>query len=316
MADLLMPENIMQLVMDITGTQDSMQLVTDDMLSNAMKDIMDFVSHTSQQLAADLSVTPDDLKEILQSVSFDEKADKNIQTHEENSDVKEDAADSNIKDASPLEQVIAKKITTGSDSSKNDAMSEKENGHEQKQTVSSNENVNQLASGTTITVQSITEEFSSVLENRGVNETDILDQIINQIKFTSDDAVKSMEIQLTPETLGKVNVLVSVREGVVTAQLNVQNEQVKKALENQMITLKENFENQGVKVESVEITVQTNAFENNQNFNNQNEQKNNTSKNRAKLNLNGLNFDDDNDDELDDEHNSMLNENSSVEYMA
>ena len=79
--------------------------------------------------------------------------------------------------------------------------------------------------------QSIAEEFSSVLENRGVNETDILDQIINQIKFTSDDAVKSMEIQLTPETLGKVNVLVSVREGVVTAQLNVQNEQVKKALE-------------------------------------------------------------------------------------
>ncbi len=301
MADLLMPENIIQLVMDITGTQDSMQLVTDDMLSNAMKDIMDFVSLTSQQLAADLSVTPDDLKEILQSVSFD---------------VKEDAADSNIKDASPLEQVIAKKITTGSDSSKNDAMSEKENGHEQKQSVSSNENVNQLASGTTTTVQSIAEEFSSVLENRGVNETDILDQIINQIKFTSDDAVKSMEIQLTPETLGKVNVLVSVREGVVTARLNVQNEQVKKALENQMITLKENFENQGVKVESVEITVQTNAFENNQNFNNQNEQKNNTSKNRAKLNINGLNFDDDNDDELDDEQNSMLNENSSVEYMA
>ena len=326
MVDLLMPENIMQLVMDITGTQDSMQLVTDDMLSNAMKDIMDFVSHTSQQLAADLSVTPDDLKEILQSVSIDEKADKNIQTHEENSDVKEDAADSNIKDASPLEQVIAKKITTGSDSSKNDAMSEKENGFvgfeymeipaKQKQSVSSNEHVNQLASGTTTTVQSIAEEFSSVLENRGVNETDILDQIINQIKFTSDDAVKSMEIQLTPETLGKVNVLVSVREGVVTAQLNVQNEQVKKALENQMITLKENFENQGVKVESVEITVQTNAFENNQNFNNQNEQKNNTSKNRAKLNLNGLNFDDDNDDELDDEQNSMLNENSSVEYMA
>ena len=270
-----------------------------------MKDIMDFVSHTSQQLASDLSVTPDDLKEILQSVSIDEKVDKNIQTHEENSDVKEDVADSNIKDASPLEQVIAKKITTGSDSSKNDAMSEKENGHEQKQSVSSNEHVNQLASGTTTTVQSIAEEFSSVLENRGVNETDILDQIINQIKFTSDDAVKSMEIQLTPETLGKVNVLVSVREGVVTAQLNVQNEQVKK-----------DFENQGVKVESVEITVQTNAFENNQNFNNQNEQKNNTSKNRAKLNLNGLNFDDDNDDELDDEQNSMLNENSSVEYMA
>ena len=68
MVDLLMPENIMQLVMDITGTQDSMQLVTDDMLSNAMKDIMDFVSLSSQQLAADLSVTPDDLKEILQSV--------------------------------------------------------------------------------------------------------------------------------------------------------------------------------------------------------------------------------------------------------
>ena len=70
MVDLLMPENIMQLVMDITGTQDSMQLVTDDMLSNAMKDIMDFVSHTSQQLAADLSVTPDDLKENITKCFF------------------------------------------------------------------------------------------------------------------------------------------------------------------------------------------------------------------------------------------------------
>lgn len=83
-----------------------------------------------------------------------------------------------------------------------------------------------------------------------------------------------------------------------------------------MITLKENFENQGVKLNLQKLQSRQTAFENNQNFNNQNEQKDNTSKNRAKLNLNGLNFDDDNDDELDDEQNSMLNENSSVEYMA
>ena len=63
---------------------------------------------------------------------------------------------------------------------------------------------------------------------------------------------------LNPENLGKVHVAVTAKQGIVTAQLTAQNEQVKAALENQMTALKEQFNNQGVKVEAVEITVDLN----------------------------------------------------------
>lgn len=70
-----------------------------------------------------------------------------------------------------------------------------------------------------------------------------------------------MEMMLNPENLGKVNLNVSVKEGVVTATLTAQDELVKSAIENQLLTLKESLNNQGLKVEAVEVTVESHAFE-------------------------------------------------------
>lgn len=44
---------------------------------------------------------------------------------------------------------------------------------------------------------------------------------------------------LNPERLGSVHVTVSAKNGILTAQIAAQNEQVKTALENQMTTLRE-----------------------------------------------------------------------------
>lgn len=63
-----------------------------------------------------------------------------------------------------------------------------------------------------------------------------------------------------------MHVAVTAKEGIVTAQLTAQNEQVKAALENQLTALKEQFNNQGIKVEAVEITVQSHGFESEQNL--------------------------------------------------
>ncbi len=68
-------------------------------------------------------------------------------------------------------------------------------------------------------------------------------------------------MQLHPESLGKVNVHISAKEGVITAQFTAQNETVKSVLESQMIQLKENFTQQGIKVEAVEVTVENHGFE-------------------------------------------------------
>ena len=48
---------------------------------------------------------------------------------------------------------------------------------------------------------------------------------------------------------------IASENGVVTAQLLVQNETVKAALESQLMQLQETFEQQGTKVEAVEVAV-------------------------------------------------------------
>lgn len=50
---------------------------------------------------------------------------------------------------------------------------------------------------------------------------------------------------------------------MVTANFITQNEAVKSALESQMVELRERFEEQGVKIEAIEVTVQTHEFERN-----------------------------------------------------
>ena len=51
------------------------------------------------------------------------------------------------------------------------------------------------------------------------------------------------------------NLQIASNNGVITANLQVQNETVKSALEAQLVQLLETFEEQGQKVEAIEVTV-------------------------------------------------------------
>lgn len=85
--------------------------------------------------------------------------------------------------------------------------------------------------------------------------THIVDQVVNQVKIRVMPETTNMEIMLHPESLGRVNLQVSATAGVTKATLIVENLMAKEALESQMITLKETFAQQGMKVEAVEVTV-------------------------------------------------------------
>ena len=128
-----------------------------------------------------------------------------------------------------------------------------------------------------------------------------------------------MEIQLNPENLGKLHLTVTSRDGVMMAQLTAQDEAVKKAIESQISILKENLNNQGLKVESVEVTVESHAFEQNQNSEQSSGQNADAGSNRRRhLNLDslmGLN-----EDELSQDEQRVMDlfksEGSSVSYTA
>lgn len=124
-----------------------------------------------------------------------------------------------------------------------------------------------------------------------IQEADIIRQIIDQIKVTAGREVQSMEVQLNPENLGKVYVNVEAKDGVMQAKIIAETEAAKTAIENNLAVLKENFSNNELKVEAIEVMVAAYGFfEDSQNgdFDNQ-EQAKDASKSVVGVNISELN---------------------------
>ena len=113
-------------------------------------------------------------------------------------------------------------------------------------------------------LNTFTERMEAAFEDRTVlmqgdtkvSMRDITEQVLGQVKVRVTSETTNLEIQLHPASLGRVNVQVSAAaQGITTATLFVENEMAKQALESQMLTLKQNFQEQGLKVDAVEVTV-------------------------------------------------------------
>ncbi len=96
-----------------------------------------------------------------------------------------------------------------------------------------------------------------------VNTQDIMRQIMDYMRIQLKPDMSQLEMQLHPANLGTLQIHVASKGGVLTANFVAQNEAVKAALESQMVQLKDNFAEQGIKVEAIEVTVQTHQFEEN-----------------------------------------------------
>ena len=126
-----------------------------------------------------------------------------------------------------------------------------------------------------------------------VDTTDIIRQIVEFARVSTGNAATTMEMQLNPEHLGKVFLELSSRNGIVSAHLTVQNEAAREALESQLVELRQNLTQTGVKVEAVEVTVGSHEFERNLEQNakrdeQQGEEQERAAKQTRQINLNEL----------------------------
>ncbi len=71
----------------------------------------------------------------------------------------------------------------------------------------------------------------------------------------------TLSMRLNPENLGQLTLHVTEKQGNLTAEVRVENEQVRDALNTQIAELKANLESAGVKVTAVEVTVESHEFE-------------------------------------------------------
>lgn len=92
---------------------------------------------------------------------------------------------------------------------------------------------------------------------------DLIDQIAKNVRVSVSGLETSMEMQLNPEHLGKIYLNITEKEGAVRAQIMTQNTVVKEALETQLVELRQSLNQQGIKVDAIEVTVSTHEFEQN-----------------------------------------------------
>lgn len=126
------------------------------------------------------------------------------------------------------------------------------------------------------------------------NISDMVEQISEYTRVIISQGRNSLEMQLNPENLGKIYIHVSEKAGAITAQITASNESVREALQAQVVNLKESLNQQGIKVEAVEVTIESHEFEQNLEENAKREQNNaeqnekNAAKARRNINLNDL----------------------------
>ena len=309
--DLLSTAKVAELIEQLTGT-DALTLITNEDMMQSFNNIINVVDEANADIAGMLGVKTEEVgivlgqNDIAPVVNSEDTA-KQDNVKEADAKNADDNINQTVDNQESLSEVLAKKITTESDGKAKNNMSE------------SNEANNKVtyADVADNMISNITDTFADIITEdiSTVKEADIVNQVIDSVKFMASRELTSMEVMLNPEHLGSVHITVTARNGIVSAQIAAQNEQVKTALENQMVTLREQFESQGLKVDAVEITVMAHSFEAGQNFGqSESERKQGESKVHRKLDLSS--FDDELEEDLESTAPAPKAEGSSVEYLA
>ena len=274
--DLLSVVKVTELVSALTGA-DSITLITDDDMSGKLTSVLDAVNTAQEDVADMLNTDVDDAVLVVRTDAVVKKDTDETAVKNTDSSITDNQS---VPETESLSDVLAAKVTAQGSSKHEESTGE--------HTGEQNHNTQSYGGVADSIIQSMKDSFADIVTEytSRVSEADIVNQVIDQIKLSSGRELTSIEVMLNPERLGSVHVTVTAKNGILSAQIAAQNEQVKTALENQVTALKENFQNQGIKVEAVEITVMTHQFEAGQNFGqNESERKQSEQKINKKLNL-------------------------------
>lgn len=254
--DLLQNDSLKDLVLAVNNISDMTELLTNEPLCNQLADVLktveEFVQTADLELFSQAAAT-------LETQDFSKVLDKNMQTE----DVEVSADKGNVETSE--EPILTVQRETETD------FEENTRGNDSREDSTNVESqFNQFLQNLSDSVQDI-DQVSMTEFERLQQMQEIVDQVVERIKVTLSPDTKSMELQLNPENLGRVNVSVIAKNGEMTASFTVENQLAKEALESQLMVLKENLNEQGIKVDAIEVTVAQQGLSQND-FSNQSQQ--------------------------------------------
>lgn len=257
--DLTDPGKLNELLMAVSGAQDSFALLTDENLYNDVKGIMDLQKELTGQAQEELQLSPEKWQEAVTQITQETVAEPVITVE---TDKTEAAKESAVDTADAVMTQVPD--TEGKNSVQNTQEDRAENsGNKQEHSTGEHHGNLLLQNLKEDNFLTQLQQTAQTTETSSTDTQDIMRQIMDYMKVSVKADSSELEMQLHPQSLGTLHIQMASRNGVVTANFIAQNETVKAALESQMVQLKENFAEQGVKVEAIEVTVQTHQFEQN-----------------------------------------------------
>lgn len=225
--DLMDPVQLNELLMAVSGAEDSFALLTDEELYGNVKSILDLQKDLTGQAQEELQLTPEKWQDAVTKVVTEEP----VITVE----VEEHATDAAERSQSDVE------LPTVEQEPEEKIQAPVQNTQEEKTKDSGNRHESQTAGQQgNLLLQNLKEEnFLSGLQQASQTEgtqttdtQDIMRQIMDYMKVSVKADSSDLEMQLHPQSLGTLHIQVASKNGVVTANFITQNETVKAALES------------------------------------------------------------------------------------
>lgn len=339
MTDLLNVDNMTQLVLAIEG-EDMLSLMTDEGLYNSLQNILSMVSQATNQLQEELGITPEELAAMLEEATAKEELPKDKQELPAQDGVKEQIPEGEEDYTVTVERngetvKVSVEVDGNSESKSEEVTSLKTQPAEEQQTsgkeegskkdgASHREHTQESTQGNLLLENLLNRSnavktdmaFENVMTQQNTEQTqNIMNQIMDYMRIQVRSDMTQMELQLNPASLGTVNINITSKAGVITAQFLTQNETVKAAIESQIVQLKNSFEEQGIKVESVEVAVANHSFERNLNGEGSRQQQSQDGRRKGtrRVNLNGQTLDEEPEPENEQ---PVLADGSTVNFTA
>lgn len=274
-------DNLKQLLLQITGSTDELSLVTDETLYGNLQNLLGAVEESLGSLAKELGMTEDEVNmlmeqmiadagesDVLEAVDASEAED----VPEVNLEGMKDYTVSVQKDGKTVQVKVTVDDASGSKSVQEEVTdtpkTEVQAGHRTRERNASADSDkgdgSQTGNAFLQTLDKAMETGETPepvnVEYRSVQTEDIMNQIMDYMKINLKAESQEMELQLHPASLGTVGVQIAAKDGVITAHFTTQNETVRAVIETQLIQLKNQFEEQGIKVDAVEVTVANHAY--------------------------------------------------------
>ncbi len=292
--ELLSNASVNELICKISGKENIMEILTDGMLSEGVKEINERITQFIDELETRFDMDFETIvKELPEKFIFEKDENGNVERNVENKaevvknesqlqEVKNQVESSEEKTAD--EKTLVGEVRDDTENNREFSSGSEKKDFEMNKDTSIIEN-NQKKEKTDVSREILSNVFENVKEVVSESldvETDdisskIIKQITDEIHLLSKENSTALEIQLEPERLGKVSLTVASKAGTVTAQLVVQNEISKEAIESRISELRESLDKQGIKVDAIEVTLASKEFEQNldkgNNAGEQNEQK-------------------------------------------